>query len=125
MPIIKSARKRVRVTRRQGVQNSKTKRGLKASIKSLHAAITGKKDVATSQNKAQSAIDKAVKKGVVSKNKAARMKKRLNAQAKAAGSGARTSSSTKAKKSPAKKVTPAKKATTKKAPTKKTAAKKK
>ncbi len=79
MPIIKSAKKRVRVAKKAAIRNSKTKRNLKASLK---AFIT--KPSHNSQAKAQSKIDTALKKGYIHANKAARLKKRLAAQAKAA-----------------------------------------
>jgi len=97
MPIIKSAKKRVKVARKATIRNSKTKRSLKGAIKSFHAAITSGKNVSEAQRKAQSNLDKAVKKGVISKNKAARKKKQLSTKAKASGV----------------KTTPAKKTTTK------------
>lgn len=132
MPIIKSAKKRVRVTEKQSIQNSKTKRSLRESIKAFHASVTSKKDSTKSQAEAYSAIDTAVKKGVISKNKAARKKSQLNAASKAAGT---TKSGTKkakaapkaaAKPKTATKKAPAKKpAATKKAPAKKPAPKKK
>ena len=116
MPIIKSAKKRVRVASKAATRNSKTKRTLRSAIKSFHAAITG-----DNANSAQSAIDIAVKKGVIHKNKAARKKRQLAAASKAAGTKAP------AKKAVAKKpaAKPAvKKAVAKKAPAKKTATKK-
>ena len=85
MPIIKSAKKRVRVTEKQSIQNAKTKRSLRESIKAFNAALLGKKDTTKAQAEAYSAIDTAVKKGVLSKNKAARKKSQLNAKSKAAG----------------------------------------
>ncbi|MCP3704288.1 MAG: 30S ribosomal protein S20 [Alteromonas sp.] len=109
MPIIKSAKKRVRVAHKQSVQNAKTKRSLKSSMKAFQSAVLGKKGVEKAQNEAQSAIDTAVKKGVITKNKAARTKSQLNAQAKAANGGKRTATK---KATPAKK--PAAKKTTKK-----------
>lgn len=112
MPIIKSAKKRVRVASKAATRNSKTKRTLRTAIKSFHAAITG--DTA---NSAQSALDIAVKKGVIHKNKAARKKRQLAVAAKAAGS------KTTAKKAVAKKPA-AKKAGAKKPAVKKTVAKK-
>ncbi len=117
MPIIKSAKKRVRVASKQSTQNAKTKKGLRASLKAFHSALTGGTKTTDVQKKAQSALDKAAKKGVISKNKAARQKSRLNAQAKAAAGGAKPA------KAVAKKVV-TKKAATKKAAAKKTAAKK-
>jgi small subunit ribosomal protein S20 len=132
MPIIKSAKKRVKTANKAAVRNSKTKRTLKTALKSFQAAVTGKtKDAGAKHAKAQSAIDKTVKKGLVHKNKAARMKKQASAKAKAAGikPTARVKTAAPAKKATAPKKTVAKKSTTKpavkKAPAKKPAAKKK
>ena len=97
MPIIKSAKKRVRVASKAATRNSKTKRSLRTAIKSFHANITG-----ASANTAQSEIDKAVKKGVIHKNKAARKKKQLAKAAKAAG--AKSATKTTVKKAAPKKV---------------------
>ena len=83
MPIIKSAKKRVKVAQKASVRNSKTKRSLKAAVKAFAAAITGGKKVTEAHAKAQSELDKSAKKGVMHKNKAARHKSRLNAQVKA------------------------------------------
>lgn len=110
MPIIKSAKKRVRVARKAAVRNSKTKRSLKSALK-----IFSKTPSTKSHSSAQSNLDKAVKKGVIHKNKAARLKKQAAAKAKAAG--------VKPTKAASKKAAPAKPAA-KKAPAKKPAAKK-
>ena len=80
MPIIKSARKRVRVTRSATVRNAKTKRELKTALKKLSKNAT-LKDLRS----AQSAIDKATKKHVIHKNKAARLKSRASRLAKVSG----------------------------------------
>lgn len=110
MPIIKSAKKRVRVANKAAVRNSKTKRSLKSALKAFHRAVTGgKKETKELQSKAQSALDKAAKKGVVHKNKAARKKSQLAKAAKATASA-----STKTAKKPAAKKPVAKKTTTKK-----------
>lgn len=86
MPIIKSAKKRVRVAERATIRNRKTKRILKSALKSFVTALSGNKTKALeAQAKAFSAIDTAVKKGVMHKNKAARKKAQLARQAKAAG----------------------------------------
>ena len=87
MPIIKSAKKRVRVARKATIRNSKTKRSLRTAVKAFHAAITGgdKKIVPATQSEAQSNLDKAAKKGIIHKNKASRLKSQLAAKAKAAG----------------------------------------
>ncbi len=106
MPIIKSAKKRVRTARKAAVRNSKTRRGLKNALKAFSAGPSAK-----AQSSAQSNLDKAVKKGVIHKNKAARLKKKAAAKAKAAG--------VKPGKAAVKKVAPAKKAAPKKTVAKK------
>ena len=113
MPIIKSAKKRVRTARKAAVRNSKTRRNLRTALKALSSSPSAK-----SHSSVQSTLDKAVKKGVIHKNKAARLKRQAAAQAKAAGV------------KPAKAVKkaiapPEKKAPTNKPATKKPAAKKK
>lgn len=80
MPIIKSAKKRVRTANKAAIRNSKTKRSLRDALKAFSGTPTAK-----SHSSAQSALDKAVKKGVIHKNKAARLKKQAAAKAKAAG----------------------------------------
>ncbi len=115
MPIIKSAKKRVRVAAKASVRNSKTKRLLKGALK-----LFSRKATSGAQAKAQSAVDTAVKKGVMHKNKAARIKKQLAAKAKAAGAKPAVAVKKPTAK-PAAKKAPAK---TAKAPAKKTAAKK-
>jgi len=112
MPIIKSAKKRVRVASKAAIRNSKTKRSLRTAIKAFHANITAK-----NADSAQSALDIAVKKGVIHKNKAARKKKQLATKAKQAK--ATPEKKAVAKKAPAAKKTVAKKPAAKKATTKK------
>jgi small subunit ribosomal protein S20 len=86
MPIIKSAKKRVRTANKAAIRNSKTKRSLKTALKAFHQAITGaKSDVTTEHRKAQSALDSAGKKNVMHKNKVARKKRQLSKAAKTAG----------------------------------------
>jgi small subunit ribosomal protein S20 len=80
MPIIKSAKKRVKVAKKATIRNSKTKRSLKSALKAFRSESTPK-----SLRDAQSSIDKASKKNVIHKNKASRLKKRAAAQAKAKG----------------------------------------
>lgn len=121
MPIIKSAKKRVRTARKAAVRNSKTRRNLKTALKTF-----AKKPAASSLSEAQSNLDKAVKKGVIHKNKAARLKKRAAAKAKAAGvKPGKATAKPKAVAKPAAKKAPAKKGPAKKAALKKTTAKKK
>lgn len=108
MPIIKSAKKRVRTARKAGARNSKTRRNFKSALK-----LFAKKPTAQSLSETQSKLDTAAKKGVIHKNKAARLKKRAAAKAKAAGV------------KPSKKTAkPVAKAAPKKTAAKKTAAKK-
>jgi len=121
MPIIKSAKKRVRVASKAAARNSKTKRSLKASFKSF-----GSKASSEGLSKAQSALDTAVKKGVIHRNKAARKKRQLAAQAKAAGvkSGVKAKTKKVATKPVTKKAAPNKKTVAKKPTAKKPAVKK-
>jgi len=112
MPIIKSAKKRVRQTRKATVRNAKTKRTLRSALKSF-----SKKPTAKGHSEAQSSLDKAAKKGLVHKNKVARKKRQLAAAAKKSGvkvekKAAKAAPKAVAKKAPAKK--PAAKKTTKK-----------
>lgn len=119
MPIIKSAKKRVRVSRKATVRNVKTKRTLKSALKSFQSSLTG-----TSHSQAQSALDKAGKKGVLHKNKVARKKRQLAKSAKAAGVKSAPAKKKTVARATSKKAAP-KKSTAKKAPAKKAAAKKK
>lgn len=127
MPIIKSAKKRVRVANKATVRNVKTKRSLKTAWKSFQASISGGKastKSAEAKSKAQSELDKAGKKNVMHKNKVARKQRQLAAQAKAAGVKTGAAKKATAKPAAAKKAAPAKKPAAKKAPAKKSAAKK-
>ena len=120
MPIIKSAKKRVKVAKKATIRNSKTKRSLKTALKSFVSKTDGK-----THSVAQSNVDKAVKKGLIHKNKAARIKKQLSAKAKAAGAKPAAATTKKATAKPAAKATPKKAAPAKKPAAKKPAAKKK
>ena len=87
MPIIRSAKKRVRTSAKAAVRNSKTKRGLKGALKAFHNAVTGSsKEVRKLESKAHSELDRAAKKGVMHKNKVARKKSQLARAGKAAAS---------------------------------------
>lgn len=121
MPIIKSAKKRVKVTEQASIRNAKTKRSLREALKAFTKSLEGGKseEIAKTERAAMSAIDQAAKKAVIHKNKAARKKAQIAAQAKVKGA--------KPTKATAKKATPKAKATAKpatKATTKKPAAKK-
>lgn len=133
MPIIKSAKKRMKQTAVRRAQNQSTKRSLRAEIKAFMAAVDAKdgKKAADQLKKVQSNLDKAVKKNVLKKNTAARKLAQLTEKVKALGAkpAAATKKAAPAKKAPAKATKPAAKATTKKptakkAPAKKPAAKK-
>ena len=105
MPIIKSAKKRVRVAQKAGARNSKTRRNFKSALK-----LFAKKPTAQSLSETQSKLDTAAKKGVIHKNKAARLKKRAAAKAKATGvKPAKATAKKTAAKKPAAKKAPAKK----------------
>lgn len=122
MPIIKSAKKRVKTAAKANVRNAKTKRTLRDSLKAFAKALSAGKpeQIAKAQRDAVSAIDQAAKKNVIHKNKAARQKAQLSAKAKSAGAKVTTlakSSKPKAKsptaKSVVKKVAPKKPSPTK------------
>lgn len=87
MPIIQSAKKRVRVSAKAAIRNAKTKRNIREALKAFQAAVaTGKADkINEAKNKVVSAIDTAVKKNVLHKNKAARKKSQISLAAKTAG----------------------------------------
>lgn len=118
MPIIKSARKRVKITQKATVRNTRTKRALKAAVKSFQSDAKSKSSkINESHRNAQSALDVAAKKGLMHKNKVARKKQQLAKLAKEAGAKISKSAPKKqmAKKTPTKPVkTTAKKPTVKK-----------
>ncbi len=119
MPIIKSAKKRVKVARKATIRNAKTKRTLREALKAFSKALTGgnSAEISKAEREAKRALDVAAKKAVIHKNKASRKKSQLAAKAKAGGA-----KSTPAKKAAVKPAT--KKPTAKKSPAKKPAAKK-
>ena len=127
MPIIKSAVKKMRQDQKRYAQNLRTKRALRTAVKAFETEPTF-----DALRKAQSAIDTAVKKNVLTKAAAARRMSHLSATAKAAGvkipadtkkaTAAKTAAKPAAKKAPAKAT--AAKPVAKKAPAKKPTAKK-
>lgn len=84
MPIIKSAKKRVKQTRKATVRNARVKKNLRNATKSFAKSL-GSTKAADAHAKAQSALDQAAKKGLMHKNKVARKKRQLAAAAKKAG----------------------------------------
>src|SRR6478609_9138005 len=87
MPIIKSAKKRVKIAAKARARNVRTKRSLRDSLKAFSNAIEAGKpaEISKAQREAVSALDTAVKKAIIHKNKAARQKAALASKAKAAG----------------------------------------
>ena len=80
MPIIKSAVKRMRQTAKRRERNVGIKKDIKGAVKAFVAEPSAK-----NLSKAQSELDKAVKKGLIKKNTAARRKASLADAAKKAG----------------------------------------
>ncbi len=79
MPNIKSAAKRVAIIRKKTLRNAGLKSALKTSIKKFDESINGGsiEDSKVKLNQALIRIDKAVTKGILHKNTAARKKSRL------------------------------------------------
>ncbi len=79
MPNIKSASKRVEVTRLRTMRNTRIKSALKTTIRKFETAMktTDKEEAGLSLRGAIRAIDKAVTKGILHKNAASRKKSRL------------------------------------------------
>ena len=109
MPIIKSAKKRVRTANKATVRNFAVRRKVRDSFKEFKSAINSGKpaDIAKAEQAAVSALDLAVKKNVIHKNKAARRKSQMAYTAKAAGTK-KTRSVVKTTKKPASKTAPKK-----------------
>lgn len=87
MPIIKSAKKRVRVAAHANARNTQTRRNLRDSVKAFNIALSGGKpaEIAKTEREAIRAIDIAAKKAVIHQNKAARKKAQISKLAKSAG----------------------------------------
>ena len=87
VPNIKSAKKRVLLTKVNTERNKSAKSALKTTIKKFDAAVASgnREEAAAAYTKAVKAIDKAVNKGILHKNTAARKKSsitlKLNAMA--------------------------------------------
>ncbi|MEN9327566.1 MAG: hypothetical protein RI947_374 [Candidatus Parcubacteria bacterium] len=76
MPNIKSAKKKMRQDVKRETANTTYRKSVKQSVKNLSKIKTGKSKEELS--KAYSVIDKAVKRKVLHKNKAARLKSRIS-----------------------------------------------
>ena len=79
MPITSSAKKALRASKRKKVFNVRRKESVKNAVKEIKKLLEqgNKKETAQLLSKAQKAIDKAVKAGIIKKNTAARKKSRL------------------------------------------------
>lgn len=79
MPNHKSAKKRVRQNEKRRAVNRSNRSGLRTQIKKLRAAVGGSDSTQSQEllNPTVSIIDKAVNKGLLHKNTAARYKSRL------------------------------------------------
>jgi small subunit ribosomal protein S20 len=86
MPNHKSAEKRMRQNERRRLINRSNRARLRSSIKNLRSALKGGDagEVKTLLPQTVSEIDKAVQKGVLHRNSAARQKSRLTVRADAA-----------------------------------------
>lgn len=82
MPNHKSAEKRVRQNERRRVINRSNRSRLRTAIKELRGAMAGgnAKEAAALLPRTISELDKAVQKGVLHRNAAARQKSRLTAR---------------------------------------------
>lgn len=79
MPNIKSAAKRVEITRKRTLRNTRIKSALKTSIRRFEEAAKAAnlEEAGLKLRNAIKSIDKAVTKGIIHKNTAARKKSRL------------------------------------------------
>lgn len=109
MPLLKHAKKKLKQDKKRTIRNKKVKTTFKESVKKAKVVKTEKTISAAFQ-----AIDKAAKKHLIHKNKAARMKSALS---KLVNKGAKKTAEVKpaAKAAPAKVKSPVKKTAPKKA----------
>jgi len=79
MPIKKAAKKSLRQTKKRTLKNKAIKENYKNLVKKAKKEITAKKKdpIAKTLSEIATAVDKAAKRGVIHKNKAARIKSRL------------------------------------------------
>lgn len=73
MPVIKSAKKKLRQDKKRQLENKKSKTAYKELLKQTKANPTME-----SMQETFSSLDKAAKKGIIHKNKAARLKSALS-----------------------------------------------
>ncbi|PWL45574.1 MAG: 30S ribosomal protein S20 [Clostridiales bacterium] len=78
MANIKSAKKRIKVIERKSAENRVLKSALKTQLKKFDAAVASEaEDLTSIYNETVSKVDKAVTKGIIHANKAARTKASL------------------------------------------------
>lgn len=79
MALTKSARKAIRVSKRQKIYNDRRGRVMKDIVKNVRKLILNKKKTEAEKliASAYQALDKAAKRGVIKKNSASRKKSRL------------------------------------------------
>ncbi|MFA7253039.1 MAG: 30S ribosomal protein S20 [Patescibacteria group bacterium] len=77
MPIIKSAKKSLRVSEKKKAINDVTRAKVKSAVKGLKIADKAGEATLETLAKAYKELDLAAKKNVIHKNKAARLKSRL------------------------------------------------
>ena len=121
MANLKQAKKRVRQNETHRRLNTSMRSMLRTYIKKVHTAITAgdQKEATASFQAATPIIDRMASKGIIHKNKAARQKAALSAQAKAAGAKPAKAAAKPAAKTAAKSKPPAKKSVTRKTTAKK------
>ncbi|MCK5285644.1 MAG: 30S ribosomal protein S20 [Candidatus Pacebacteria bacterium] len=80
MPVIKSAKKALRGSERKRIFNLRKKRTMKDAVNTVVKLVSIKKTKEANEelSKAYKAIDKAVKRGILKKNTAARKKSTLS-----------------------------------------------
>lgn len=81
MPNIKSAIKRVELTKARAIKNAAAKSALRTTVRRFEESLSTDADTAKAAlNTATRALDKASSKGLVHKNMAARKKSRLTSR---------------------------------------------
>lgn len=81
MPNIKSAKKRAKTNKRDELKNRTAKAALKTTLKKTNAAVAaGAEDAAKQVSSTQGLIARTWKRGIIHKNKAARLQSRLMRQ---------------------------------------------
>jgi small subunit ribosomal protein S20 len=82
MPLIKSAKKALRVSIRRKKENDLTRSKIKSAVKGARFAVAkNEKDISDKLNILYRELDMAVKKHLIHKNKAARLKSRISKKA--------------------------------------------